>query len=444
VLTGHLVASAAQPVELLILGAGLAGLGAGVQARRQGMDSLILEAAPRAGGLCSSTTIHGCEFDYGPKVLLPGDPQVTAELLGFLDGNYETYPMSQQTYLAGIGLTGFPLQRHLADLPPAERDRVLADMKAAWAAPVPVASYRDWLLNSYGRRFCETVMFPYEEKKWQVPLASMSYEWALRRPLGAGRQEILAGAYGRPATAGVYHYPRRGSIAVLSEALAAQAGRILLNTEVTTICPAGRYVVAAGRRYHYRHLISTLPLDRAVVMTDRLDQDLRDRAAQTLRWLSIRVFNLVFAGNCTVDATAVHFPEPDLSFRRVCVLERLCPALGRAGLTPISVEVSLDPRRAEPTMDDQLGVVLRDLAKVPDFSVLGRLLAHQMLTLGWAYPMQHNGLRALVDELHSHYADADIHHCGRGGNFDYCNSDAAYAQGKRAAQLALNLRSASG
>lgn len=43
-------------VPLLILGAGMAGLGAGVQAQRLDIESLLLEAEPEIGGLCRSLT----------------------------------------------------------------------------------------------------------------------------------------------------------------------------------------------------------------------------------------------------------------------------------------------------------------------------------------------------------------------------------------------------
>ena len=57
-------------IPLLILGAGMSGLGAGIQARRTGIDSVILEAETEVGGLCRSLTSRtGCDFDFGPRFL---------------------------------------------------------------------------------------------------------------------------------------------------------------------------------------------------------------------------------------------------------------------------------------------------------------------------------------------------------------------------------------
>ena len=67
-------AVARREVEVLILGGGMAGLGAGVEAHRSGRDSLILEAEAEPGGLCRGITVAGCRFDrYGPKVLVERD-----------------------------------------------------------------------------------------------------------------------------------------------------------------------------------------------------------------------------------------------------------------------------------------------------------------------------------------------------------------------------------
>jgi UDP-galactopyranose mutase len=420
------------PVEFLILGAGFAGLGAGVEAARRGRDSLILEAAAEPGGLCRSTTVHGCVFDHGPKVLLPGtpDPGIAAELLGHLDDGYDSYPMRQQTYLTGVGLVGFPVQRHLVDLPAGERRQILADLPAGDPAPEDLTCYRNWLLRTYGRRLCETVLFPYEEKKWRAPLDSMDYEWARNRRQET-RADIIEGATRRLPPNSRYYYPLRGGISVLSESLAHRAGPIRYHAEVTEIREAERYVVAGGVRYRYEHLISTLPLDRALAMGHEADRAFVDAATDVLRWLAVRVFNLVFAGDTDIDGTAISFPDPDIPFRRLCVLQNLCPALARKGMTPLSVETSLHPSEPAPDEAAQLDAALGAIARLPFLSELGELLGHQVLTLDYAYPRLRRRLGETVRAVHAFHRKYDIHHCGRCGNFDYCNSDAAYAQGKQ-------------
>ncbi|MFC5184932.1 protoporphyrinogen/coproporphyrinogen oxidase [Actinomadura harenae] len=422
-------------VEFLILGSGMAGLGAGVAARRHGRDSLILEAGDEPGGLCRSVEVLGCEFDYGPKIVIEQDAENCKDLLGFLEDNHEAYPMAESAYLSEYGLVGFPLQRHLVDLPEAERDRIIADLEAQRATPRRVESYADWLVNGYGRYFCEKVLFPYEEKKWQIPLADMDYQWALSRPVRVDMDEVYAGARTKLPPNRTYYYPREGSISTLTRRLVEHSGPIEVGREVTEVDPVGKYVVAGGRRYHYEHLISSIPLDRMVRITAGMEDAADPRGL--LDWLGIRVFNLVFDGDRDLDGTAIYFPEREFVFRRVSVVGNLCPALDRPGRTPISVEISLDPSGGAPPADEQLDRVLRDLRKVPQFAALGDLLGHRVLEIEHAYPMQRNHMRAHVDDLHARFARFGIRACGRGGRFDYCNSDVAFEQGKRAVHDAL-------
>ena len=49
--------------DILILGAGIAGLGAALKARDLGRDYLVCEAGTRAGGLLDNFEIQGFRFD---------------------------------------------------------------------------------------------------------------------------------------------------------------------------------------------------------------------------------------------------------------------------------------------------------------------------------------------------------------------------------------------
>lgn len=419
-------------VKLLILGAGMAGLGAGIQAQRLKKDSLILEAGDSPGGLCRNSTVHGCDFDFGPKILLLDDLDNGKDLLGFLGDNYEKYPVVERVYLSEFGLLGFPLQRHLIDLPLKERSKILDDIKSSIASPRVVKNYKDWLYNGYGQYLCEKVLFPYEEKKWQSSLEDLDYSWALSRPVKVNIEEIIKGAEHALPPDRAYYYPRQGNISVLSDAMVSEAGPIQYGAKVTEIDLRNKVVKANGRFYRYENLISTLPLDYELEITKQLPQRFVAASKSTLQRLSIQVFNLVFAGNFDLEGTAIYFPEKRFIFRRVSVLENLCPALARNGLTPISVEISVNPRENMPTEETQLRRILRGLGQVPQFVQLGQPIDHEVLNIDFAYPLQRTGLKSLVKEVHEYFAKFSVRHCGRGGNFDYCNGDVAYLQGKQA------------
>jgi protoporphyrinogen oxidase len=421
-----------KKVPLLILGAGMAGLGAAIEAQRSGLESLVLEADNGPGGLCRNVTVSGCDFDFGPKILLLNDSDNSQDLLSFLDNNYEKYAVEESVYLSQYGFLGFPLQRHLIDLPINERNKIILEIEEASQHPHPTKSYKDWLLNGYGRYLCEKVLFPYEEKKWQTSLDELDYKWALDRPVKVDIKEVKEGATKRLASNRSYYYPKRGNISVLSNSMARSAGNILFDHRVASIDLEHKRVLANGHTFEYEQLISTLPLDYVISVTKQMDQNIITEANDLLKRLAIRVFNVVFPGNYDLKGTAIYFAEKKYLFRRVSILQNLCPALARPGVTPISFEISINPKQSLADQDAQFHTILSQLKDIPQFAQLGEPIDYNMLEIDFAYPMQTNGLRQFVSTTHEYYQRYSVYHCGRGGMFDYCNSDVAFLQGKQA------------
>jgi protoporphyrinogen oxidase len=425
-------------VEFLILGAGMAGLGAGVETQRLGRDSLILEAAPTAGGLCRGTSVADCLFDrYGPKVIVDRDS--ARELVDLLGDDAVRHELREVVHLPGLGFVGFPVQRNLVELPPAERATVLAEIAALRTRDSKSHNYQEWLLNSYGAYLCEKILFPYEEKKWTIPLSDMDHRWALRRPVAVDYHEVLEGAERKLPAKRAYHYPRRGSLAHLVRLLEQRAGSIHYNSPVSAIDWRTKTVTAGGERYRYRHLISSIPLDKVVGMTHGIDPQLASKSASLLRWLSVRVYNLVFDGRVPLVGDAFYFPDPSVSFRRVALLQNLCPALPTAGRTAITVEVTtgIAGHRSGPAPD--IREIVAQLRTIPEFDAFGPLVGSDVVDIDEAYPLQRDGLVDHVAELRGVYQQRDVQHCGRAGTFNYCDLDVAYQQGRRAARVAADL-----
>ena len=55
----------------------------------------------------------------------------------------------------------------------------------------------------------------------------------------------------------------------------------------------------------------------------------------------------------------------------------------------------------------------------------------------YAYPLPTIGLKDFIKDVHDYYNKYQVYLCGRGGNYDYCNSDKAYKQGKETVLSAL-------
>jgi len=67
------------PVETVVVGAGVSGL-AYAHARGDDADLVVLEAAPRPGGLVRTTEVEGLRYEWGPEALQDNAPETLALL----------------------------------------------------------------------------------------------------------------------------------------------------------------------------------------------------------------------------------------------------------------------------------------------------------------------------------------------------------------------------
>ena len=422
--------------RVVILGAGMAGLGAGIQAQKMGLSSLILEKEDYVGGLFSNHSIMGCDFDYGPKILV--DTPNSREIVDYMGANYERYDHDERVYLSEHGLLGFPLQRNLYQLPEDEREKILCSFLSVNHSDSDgtIKNFEEWLRFNYGDYFSESILIPYEKKKWLVDLSDMDYQWAEKRHLKIDREELIASSKGELPQYRWYFYPKTGNVTEVVKALLPHAGPIKKERPVSNIDLEKKLVTAGGVEHPYDLLINTMPMDYLSTITSPFPEALRVKGDHGLQRLSILIFNLVFEGNYDLDGTAIYFPEEEFVFRRVTVLENLCPALSREGLTPITVEVSVKDI-GQVDEDEILEKVLIDLKKMKQFSVMGDPVATGTLDVDFAYPLQTSELLTVVDEMQSHLRAYGVFNAGRGGTFNYCDGDLAYGQGKAAVIEAL-------
>jgi protoporphyrinogen/coproporphyrinogen III oxidase len=84
----------AESVDVLIAGGGIAGLSTSFELHRLGVSSIVVERAPRAGGVILSEEIDGYTIDAGPDSLLVQKPQglELCEQLGLGDRLVPTKP----------------------------------------------------------------------------------------------------------------------------------------------------------------------------------------------------------------------------------------------------------------------------------------------------------------------------------------------------------------
>jgi protoporphyrinogen oxidase len=220
-----------KPV-VVVLGAGLSGLGAAWQLARQGRAHVcVLEQSADLGGLAGSFEWGGLPVDYGSHRLHPAcDPQILDDLRMLLGDDLLTRPRHGRIRLAGRWIH-FPLKATdlLTNVPWGFRMRVAGDMlRKAIPGPTPDVppSFASVLERGLGRTICREFYFPYAQKIWGLPAEELSPIQAYRRvstgSLGRLLRKVFAGGPGPSGTQGSFFYPR-GGFGQIADALATAA-----------------------------------------------------------------------------------------------------------------------------------------------------------------------------------------------------------------------------
>lgn len=208
--------------DILIIGAGPAGLTAAYELDRHGLKSTIIEAEAKVGGLARTESYAGYRFDLGGHRFFSKNPSITAlwhEILGeafmpcprlsriFYDQQYFDYPLKPLNALRGLGV-GTSL-------------KILLDYLHSRICPVhDEKSFEDWVVNRFGRQLYVIFFQTYTEKVWGIPCGDISRDWAAQRIKNLSLRKAVyhslkAPGRGRgkrqiPSLIDTFHYPRLG------------------------------------------------------------------------------------------------------------------------------------------------------------------------------------------------------------------------------------------
>jgi protoporphyrinogen oxidase len=247
-----------EELDVVILGGGVAGLGAALKARETGRQAVIFEARGSAGGLLDNFTIDGFRFDHAVHLSFASEEKVRSifDRTPYITHPSDSYCFDQDRWLK------HPVQNNLAPLDASDK---VALIKSFLARPSELAGddYESWLRHQYGDGISERYPIRYTQKYWATPASALSTTWIGQRMRRAELDEILYGAM-TTETPNTYYtkemrYPQQGGYKAFIAPLIADS-EIRLEHRATAIDTQQRTVTFAnGATVRYRQLVSTLP-----------------------------------------------------------------------------------------------------------------------------------------------------------------------------------------
>jgi protoporphyrinogen oxidase len=326
--------------EILIIGAGPTGLGAAWRLDGQGhRDWLLVEGGAVPGGLARSVIDeHGFTWDLGGHVQFSHYDYFDTlmdDLLG-VDG-WLHHDRESWVWIHG-GFVPYPFQLNLHRLPADAREACLAGIERAAASQrraVP-AHFGEWIEATFGDGIAALFMRPYNFKVWARQPELMAAGWVgdrvatvdldrVRTNIAQNRDDVSWGPNNR------FRFPKRGGTGAVWRALGRRLeqhhpGRLQYNRMLVKVDTAERRAYFSdGAAVAYERLLTTIPLDRFVAMSDMSSLA---AATRDLQYSSTHVVGVGLNGRPAADIRDkcwMYFPESDCPFYRVTHFSRYSP-----------------------------------------------------------------------------------------------------------------------
>jgi protoporphyrinogen oxidase len=189
-----------QRPEVVVIGAGPAGLSAALALVKGGARVTVLEADPTSVGGISRTVVHnGFRFDIGGHRFFSKSKEIEDFWSELLPNDMLERPRSSRIYYEGKFFS-YPLRpfEALARLGALEAGLCVASYAKARLAPVPnPKNFEDWVTNQFGKRLFSIFFKTYTEKVWGMSCREISADWAAQRIKGLSLGTALRSAFAR-------------------------------------------------------------------------------------------------------------------------------------------------------------------------------------------------------------------------------------------------------
>ncbi|MCX8045109.1 MAG: FAD-dependent oxidoreductase [Desulfobacterota bacterium] len=435
---------------MLILGAGPCGLGAAWRLQELGFENFeVFEKENYVGGLSASFQdehgftwdigghVHFSHFDYFDRLmqaLIPPDGWV---------------PHERESWIWMMGrFIPYPLQYNIGRLPKPVMLECLAGLLSCNHGSFDIhrATFRDWILNSFGEGIAKYFMIPYNKKVWAYPPEELDAHWIGERVAVPDVQRILKNivlerddcSWGPNNT---FSFPLRGGTGSIWNELARRLPKEKLHLQAELVAwDSDKKMVRFGNgdERSYDYLISTIPLNELLARDTARSWNCVDR----FLFSASHIVGIGIKGlppDKLRTKCWMYFPEDDNPFYRVTVFSNYSPGnvpdgeywslMGEISESP---KKPVDPKSVIPSAID--GFIKTHL--IDDPAAIVSIWTHRA---AYAYPTPFLGRDKLVDAVLHELLHLGVYSRGRFGAWKYevSNQDHVLMQGVEAVENIL-------
>jgi protoporphyrinogen oxidase len=442
---------AARP-DVVIIGAGPAGLTAAYQLTKQGIAPTILEADTVVGGISRTAQRDGWRFDIGGHRFFTKVQPVEDlwfEILGpedflrrprmsriFYDGKLYDYPLVPINALRNLGLI----------------EAVRCGFSYLWVRirpPKDQTTFEGWTAGRFGWRLYRTFFKTYTEKLWGVPADTIQADFAAQRiknlSLFRAVLDMLTPKFlkrrrdkSKQVTSLIeeFNYPKYGPGMMwerCTELVTAKGTKVQFNSTVAKIEHANGQAFAVTAetdgvptRYECTDVISSMPFGALLRAMDPPPPADVIAAADGLKYRDFMTIALVVPEELGFPDNWIYVHDPEVHVGRIQNFGSWSPYLVKDGRTCLGLEYFVNEGDELWTSADEdlieLGKrELRSLGLVDP----AKVESGYVVRMPKAYPMYDATFKTNVETLRTWIAEntPNVYPVGRNGMHKYNNQD---------------------
>ncbi len=447
--------------NILILGAGPAGIPSAYELHRNGYNVTIVEKNEEVGGLARTLDFGEFRTDIGPHRFfsknrhlydlidsLIGERWIKVNRLTrfYINGKFFLYPLELKNALLNIGIyRGF---------------RIVFDYTQEKIKNIFVrrnfSSFEDYTIANFGRTLAELNMLNYTEKIWGLPCSQLSADWAKQRIKGlslgsAIKKAIFKGENGPKTLVDQFYYPDTGTGLIYKrmkeEIISDNENKIYLKSIPTKIVHENGMINEIiinnkGNEINFKpnYVISSIPITEFITLLYPMaTEDIRG-ASKKFRYRShVSVFITLNKQSIFPDQW-IYLPDKEIPFGRIMSPKNFSKKMSPEDKTSLFVEYFCWENDEIWNMDDNelFELTVKWLEKL---NFLNKMDVINYFTHKekYAYPVYDLIYKEYLEEIKK-YLDQfkNLQYIGRSGRFKYNNQDHALEMGILAARSLID------
>ena len=428
--------------EILIIGAGPAGLTAAWEANKHGLKTLILEGDKEVGGISRTVERNGWRFDIGGHRFFTKVDEVYEIWDEILDKeDFLLRPRMSRIYYKNK-FYDYPLKASnaLLNLGIIEAIRcVLSYFYVRVRPPKNQDNFENWVAARFGWRLYNIFFKTYTEKVWGVDATTIGADWASQRIKNLSLMKAILNAFqinksGEIITTLIdkFKYPKYGPGMMWETAykkLLEQGHEIYLSSRVSEISKHDdHYLVTTkdGEIYKAKNILSSMPLAHLPKTIKPEPTSMVKSSGNNLKFRDFLSVALVINEEDAFPDNWIYIHEPDVKVGRVQNYGSWSPYMVKEGKTCLGLEYFVNIGDELWSMDDEnlISLATEELEKLSLIKKNSTLEGY-VVRMPKAYPVYDlnysENISNIEDWLTSEHSN--IYPIGRNGMHRYNNQD---------------------